>query len=457
MLAYSAALITIGVTVARFVRGSSDFFVAGRKLGAPLVFVSVLASNIGAGATIGATGLGYREGLSAWWWSGSAAIGSIFLALFVGPKLWRVAADNNLYTAGDYLELRYGPAVRGIVASLIWVATLSILAGQLIAGAAVLSVVAGVPRWVGTIISAVVMTVTFVSGGLLGSTWVNLVQLVVLLIGFSISLPMVLSHAGGLSAIFANPNIPSAFSDIMHSNGPSSGWMWIITLGPAFVISPGLMQKAYGASSEHAVRNGIGVQAIALAIFAFIPALFGMAARAMHPGLTDPNIVLPTILVEALPAGLGAIALAAVFSAEVNTCDALLFMLATSLSQDLYKRFIKRDASDAQVLLVARLAAVLGGVGGVLFALRLATIVDALRIFYTILGVTLLVPVVGGLYVKRAGTREALASMAAGIATLFVAKYTVTPHHAWVDPTAAGLLAGAVAFTLVLIARGKSG
>ena len=122
MLAYSAALITIGVTVARFVRGSSDFFVAGRKLGAPLVFVSVLASNIGAGATIGATGLGYREGLSAWWWSGSAAIGSIFLALFVGPKLWRVAADNNLYTAGDYLELRYGPAVRGIVASLIWVA-----------------------------------------------------------------------------------------------------------------------------------------------------------------------------------------------------------------------------------------------------------------------------------------------------------------------------------------------
>ena len=178
-----------------------------------------------------------------------------------------------------------------------------------------------------------------------------------------------------------------------------------------------------------------------------------MAARAMHPGITDPNIVLPTLFVEALPPALGAIALAAVFSAEVNTCDALLFMLATSLSQDLYKRFIKPDVSDKQLLFVARLAAFLGGIGGVLFALRLTTIIDALRIFYTILGVTLLVPVVGGLYLKRAGTPEALASMGAGIATLFVVKYMVTPHHAWVDPTAAGLIAGAIAFGVTLLVR----
>jgi SSS family solute:Na+ symporter len=265
----------------------------------------------------------------------------------------------------------------------------------------------------------------------------------------------VLAHAGGLSGMLANPNLPATFGDIMHSNGPSSGWMWIITLGPAFVISPGLMQKAYGASSEKAVAKGIGVQAIALALFAFIPALLGMAARAIHPGLTDPNVVLPTLFVEALPAGLGAIALAAVFSAEVNTCDALLFMLATSLSQDLYKRFLKPDASDKQLLVVARLAAVLGGVGGVLFALELATIIDALRIFYTILGVTLLVPVVGGLYVKRAGMPEALTAMGAGIATLFVVKYGVTPHYASVDPTAAGLVAGAVGFGLLVVLRRK--
>ena len=136
-LAYSVALIAIGLDCRAARARHADFFVAGRRLNAPLVFATVLASNIGAGATIGATGLGYREGLSAWWWSGSAAIGSIFLALFVGPRLWRIAAERNLYTAGDYLEASIRPTVRAIVASLIWLATLSILAGQLIAGAAV--------------------------------------------------------------------------------------------------------------------------------------------------------------------------------------------------------------------------------------------------------------------------------------------------------------------------------
>ena len=85
-----------------------------------------------------------------------------------------------------------------------------------------------------------------------------------------------------------------------------------------------------------------------------------MSARVTHPGITDPNLVLPTVLIEQLPSWLGALALAAVFSTEVNTCDAILFMLSTSLSQDLYKRFLRPEATDAQLLRVARLAAVAG-------------------------------------------------------------------------------------------------
>jgi SSS family solute:Na+ symporter len=84
--------------VARFVRGSSDFFVAGRRLGPTLIFTTVLAANIGAGATVGAAGLGYQDGISAWWWNGSSAIGSVFLALFIGPRVWRVATQLKLFT-----------------------------------------------------------------------------------------------------------------------------------------------------------------------------------------------------------------------------------------------------------------------------------------------------------------------------------------------------------------------
>lgn len=428
-------------------RGSADFFVAGRRLSAPLILATVLAANIGAGATVGAAGLGYRDGLSAWWWNGSAAIGSVFLALFIGPRIWRAAKKHNLYTAGDYLELRYGPAVRAIVTSLIWLGTLSILAGQLIAGAAVLSVVADVPRSTGIALSAIVMTVYFVAGGLLSSAWINAVQLVVLLGGFMLAVPLVIANAGGLAQVLAPPDAPATYSSMAYSAGPGSGWMLMFALVPAFIISPGLMQKAYGASSERSVRVGIGVQAVVLGLFAFIPPLLGMAARATTPGLTDPNIVLPTVLAEQLPVWLGALGLAAVFSAEVSTCDALLFMLATSLSQDMYKRFLRPQASDAQLLRVARIASVVGAVGGVLFALWLPTVTDALRIFYSLLGVSVLVPVVGGLY-SRAGSGAALASIGAGVTTLLFVRFILASRYPWLDATLAGTIAAAIAFGL---------
>jgi SSS family solute:Na+ symporter len=165
LIVYSLLLIAAGLWIARFVRGSGDFFVAGRALSAPLIFSTVLAANIGAGTTIGAAGLAYQEGMSAWWWNGSAGIGSLVLALWIGPRIWRLASEHGFYTAGDFLEYRYSATVRGVVSSLLWLGTLSILAGQLIAGAAVLTVVAGVSKTAGVMIGAVVMTVYFVAGG----------------------------------------------------------------------------------------------------------------------------------------------------------------------------------------------------------------------------------------------------------------------------------------------------
>src|SRR5262245_31606215 len=119
LITYALAMILFGAYLSRRVQQSSDFFVAGRGLSAGLIFSTLLAANIGAGSTVGATGLGYRDGLSAWWWVGSAGIGSLILAFTVGPKIWRVAREQNLYTVGDYLEFRYNRTMRGLVAVLL--------------------------------------------------------------------------------------------------------------------------------------------------------------------------------------------------------------------------------------------------------------------------------------------------------------------------------------------------
>ena len=108
ILGYAALLILIGWFVGRRVRSSSGFFVAGRQMGAGLLFTTLIAANIGAGSTVGVAAIAYTSGVSAWWWIGSAGIGSMILAFCVGPKIWRIACRHNLYTLGDYLDKRYG-------------------------------------------------------------------------------------------------------------------------------------------------------------------------------------------------------------------------------------------------------------------------------------------------------------------------------------------------------------
>jgi SSS family solute:Na+ symporter len=449
LLLYTIGLTLVGVWIGRLVRGPADFFVAGRRLSWPLLGATVLAANIGAGTTIGAAGLAYRDGISAWWWNGAAGIGSLLLAFVVGPKLWEIASARGYFTVGDVLEDRYGATTRGIVAALIWIGTLAILAGQLIAGSAVLEVVAGLSKWQGVLIGGVAMTIYFAAGGLLSSAWVNAVQLVVLIAGFVIAVPFVVGHAGGLTAVMAPASADSTFANPLHSIGAESGWTLLLLLGPGFVVSPGLVQKAFGGASARTVTIGIGAAGIAQLFFSFAPVLLGMSARAIHPAIPSRDLVLPTVLTSDLSPALGGLALAAVFSAEVSTCDAILFMLATSLSKDLYQRFVNPGASAEQVLRVARLAALVGGALGMALALQIKTVVDALTIFYSLLGATLLVPLVGAVFLANTRAIEAVTSIVCGIGVLLAVQFS-TDRTGWWNPNFWGLVASAISYAVVL-------
>ena len=424
---------------------------AGRALGPVLIFATVLAANIGAGSTVGAAGRGYRDGLSAWWWVGSAGIGTLVLALWVGPRIWHIAREHDLLTTGDYLEWRYGPSVRALVSALIGMVTLAILSGQLIGIAAILNVVAGIPKPVGCLIGGVVTTAYFAAGGLLSSAWVNLVQLVVMGIGFAVALPFLFVDTGGWSGLVTRSTSP----DFLHFwSGGESGWIYLVLLGPAFVISPGLLQKVYGARDARSIRIGLSAAALALMVFAAVPPLLGMMAHAYDPGLTNPELALPVVLVSGLPVAVGMIALAAIFSAELSSADAVLFMLSTSVSKDLYRRFVNTRASDDQTLRVARQAAVAGGTAATGLAILLPSVISSLTVFYSVLTVTLTVPIVVGLLTRRPGVAEALAAVGVGAGALSVAAlWFQSAPGSVVSPVTIGLSMSLVAFGAVWMGR----
>ena len=91
---------------------------------------------------------------------------------------------------------------------------------------------------------------------------------------------------------------------------------------------------------------------------------------------------------------------------------------------------------------------------GVVLSVHPATVVAAMTIFYSLLGVSLFVPFLGGLYTRRAGSPEALWAIAAGVMTLLIVRFRLSAQHPWLDPTAAGLAASGLAFVLVLAIRG---
>lgn len=450
LLFYSVFLMALGLFISRRVKSSSDFLVAGRSLGPGRLFATFLAANIGAGSTVGATGLGYRFGMSAWWWVGSASIGTLLLSQFLGPKLWTMAKQHNLATLQDFLEFRYGKAVKAIISVLFWCGAMAILAAQLIAISWILNTVAGIPKWEGCLIGGVVAIVYCTAGGLMSSAFVNMFELAVTMSGLILAIPFAIHALGGWShmheLVLAQKTVTASNSMFnIVGVGSKQVFAWLAILVPSFMISPGLVQKVYGARDVKTVRLGVGLNSLGQAIFAFVPPILGLCAFAALPHLANPELALPAAMKFLLPKWLGVWTLASIFSAELSATDAILFMLSTSLAVDLYKTFLNPKVSQQKLLVASRIASAGAGVLGILLATVLPSIIAAVTIFYGLIAVSLFVPVVAGLYSQRVLSSAAIASILSALAAT-IATTRLTQNHGIgiLSPQAIGILTAAV-------------
>ncbi len=451
LLFYSVFLMGLGIYISRRVKNSSDFLVAGRSLGPGRLFATFLAANIGAGSTVGATGLGYRFGLSAWWWVGSASIGTILLSQILGPKLWTIAKANGLATLQDFLEFRYGKAVKAIIAVLFWFGAMAILAGQLIAISSILNTVAGIPKWEGCLIGGAVAIVYCTAGGLMASAFVNMFELAVTMSGLLLAVPFAIHAVGGWQhlheLVLAQKSSVTAGNAMFNivGVGPRQVIAWSAILIPSFMISPGLVQKVYGARDVKTVKLGVGLNSVGQAVFAFVPAVLGICAFAALPHLANPESALPTAMKLLLPQWLGVWALASIFSAELSTTDAILFMLSTSLAVDLYKTFLEPGISQQKLLRVSRIASVGAGGLGILLATVLPSIIAAVSIFYGLIAVALFVPVMAGLYSQRVLSGAAITSILSAVAVTVVTMHlTGNRGVGWLSPQVIGIATAAL-------------
>lgn len=285
----------------------------------------------------------------------------------------------------------------------------------------------------------------------MSSSFVNMFELAVTMSGLLLAVPFALHALGGWShlhdMVLANTGSATKTAALFSVTGagPKQLLAWIAILVPSFMISPGLVQKVYGARDVKTVRWGVGLNSLGQAIFAFVPGVLGLCAFAAMPHLLNPELALPAAMKMLLPKWLGVWTLASIFSAELSATDAILFMLSTSLAVDLYKTFLNPGVSQQKMLWVSRMASIGSGILGVLLAVVLPSIIVAVQIFYALIAVVLFVPVLAGLYSKRVLSAAALSSIFAALAaTLTTIRMTHGAGIGVFSPQAIGIATAAL-------------
>ncbi|GAB7140467.1 sodium:solute symporter family protein [Deferribacterales bacterium RsTz2092] len=433
---YSIVMIALGFYFSkrRNVKDASGFFVAGRGLSTRLLFTTLLASNIGAGSTIGLAGMAYKYGISAWWWIGASGLGSIFLAYWVGPRIYAKACEHGFFTLGDYLEYRYSKLFRGTTSLMMGIGTLAIFGGQLLGIAWILQTVSGLSKTSGILIGALVVVLYSISGGLTSAAAVNMFQIAVKMLGFVLAAVAAYVAVGGFSGLAVKIAAVAPVDNVMLSwdgIGLTVIIGFFLMLTPSFCISPGLIGKVYGAESVEAVKRGTALNGVMQWLFGMLIVFIGMSAFAMVPTLANRELALPTAIIELMPFWIAALALAAIFAAEVSTSDAILYMIAGAWANDVYKGLINPNISSKNLLILGRVMMAVGGAVAILFAMVLPNIIGALTIFYTLMSVSLAAPLFFGLFTKSADSRGALLSAIIGVVVTIYFQFFATKHGVW--------------------------
>ena len=198
ILIYLLILIGVGAIRSRSVKTQTDFMVAGRRLPAAVLVGTLLATWIGSGSIIAGAGLSYNKGFAALWFDAGVWV-AIVVLYFVAARARKLAQ----FTVPDLLEIRYNKVARILGSLTTIIAYTAIVSYQFKAGGMVLNMVAGIPVDQGIILTAVFVIAYTALAGMISVAYTDVVNGVVLLLGFIIGFPFLLKLAGGWGNVVA--------------------------------------------------------------------------------------------------------------------------------------------------------------------------------------------------------------------------------------------------------------
>jgi len=434
---YGILLIGIGSWASKKIHSTEDYILAGRSLGF-WVFTILMVASVCSGMTlVGVSGFGFTSGWPGIWEQIFVPLAASFAIIVFGAKLHSISRKSGYMTVEDYLAQRFESprAVRGLAAASGIVVSLIYLVGQYTAISIVLVWLFGISHITALIISAIVITIYTVIGGLYAVSWTTLIQGIILIAGVIIMAPIVILSAGGLTHI--NEVLSTLDPNMVMPYFPSPAYAGYAYCTPEFLFSFGILLMVGLACAPHVINNVLAAKEaryfkwsplIAFAVYAVVMFLVKIAGFAVRVLVEEGKLVLPSTVnaqdfafmygVEYASPNVLVWAFFAVIvlAAVMSTTDRLMLTIGTMFSWDIFKNLLKPDATDRQVLRVSQVCVFLAAAVSLFLAINPPEMLAWL--IWMGIGVmlaTFAVPLISALYWRRATAAGAIASMSAGL------------------------------------------
>jgi len=418
-LGFIGLVIATSLYKSRKSRSSEDYFLAGRQLFWWLIGFSLIASNISTEQFVGMNGQAAGNvGLAIASYDWIAAISLVLIAIFFLPKFLK----SGIYTIPEYLEYRYCPAARAVMAlytTVIYVAVT--IAAVIYAGAMAIETIFGLNLIIGVWLVGIIAAIYTTYGGLRAVVWTDLIQGSCLLIGGAIITVIGFVKVGGLQAFYqTNAHKLHMF---LPSENPVLPWssliigLWI----PNFYywgLNQYIMQRSLAAKSLKQGQLGVILAAGIQVILPLIIVIPGIMAQQLYSEEVAANndAAFPILIKELVPIGLRGFLLAAILGAIMSSLDSMLNSASTIFTMDLYKRHLRRTCSARSLIKFGRLITVIFTVIGCLIAPQLGSprfhgIFNYIQEFQGFISPGILAAFVFGLIFKRAPGSAGLAAL----------------------------------------------
>jgi len=359
LVVYAAALLAIGRSTRTTAR--LDYLLAGRRLTTGPFVATLVATWYG--GVLGVGEYSYRFGISNWLVMGVPYYLAALLFAFV---LARRARSSTALSIPDQLKAAYGPAAGRVGAVLVLL--MAIPAAYVLMLGDLLGIYLGVPL-VLAVVAGTAFTIVYVAaGGFRSVVSTNILQFVLMYVGFIVVLPVALHRAGGLGAVWAA--LPAANRTWDGGLGVQAVVVWYF-IAMQTLVEPTFYQRCYAAETPAVARRGVLISVAFWVLFDLLTTFTGLTAKALMPALANPVLSYPELGRLVLPSAANALFAVGMFATVMSTAHSYLFLAAATVGHDVVPEMAAK--ADERRWTMAGLA--LTGAAAIALALALRSVV----------------------------------------------------------------------------------